>query len=131
MDIIHERAAGMDISKRDVKVAVRKPGKRKGSYVTEVRTFGSTTNQVLALIDYLQSEQVSTVVMEATSDYWKSFYYLMEDQLPVMLVNAKQARNIPGRKTDVNDATWLAQLAAHNLLHSSFIPPCPFASSGT
>lgn len=63
MDIIHERAAGMDISKRDVKVAVRKPGMRKGSYVTEVRTFGSTTNQVLSLIDYLKSEQVSTVVM--------------------------------------------------------------------
>ncbi|RKS19547.1 transposase [Arthrobacter sp. AG1021] len=63
--------------------------------------------------------------MEATSDYWKPFYYLMEGQLPVMLVNAKQARNIPGRKSDVNDATWLAQLAAHNLLHGSFIPPEP------
>lgn len=125
MDIVHEHAAGMDISKCDVKVAVRKPGKRKGSYVTEVRTFGATTNQVLALIEYLQSEQVTTVVMEATSDYWKPFYYLMEDQLPVRLVNAKQARNIPGRKTDVNDATWLAQLAAHDLLPGSFIPPEP------
>lgn len=63
--------------------------------------------------------------MEATSDYWKPFYYLMEGQLPVMLINAKQARNIPGRKSDVNDATWLAQLAAHNLLHGSFISPEP------
>ena len=123
MEVIHQRAAGMDIPKRDVKVAVRRPSNRKGSYTTEVRTFGATTNQILALIDFLQEEQVTTVVMEATSDYWKPFYYLMEDRLPVMLVNAKQARNIPGRKSDVNDATWLAQLAAHNLLHGSFIPP--------
>ncbi|MGX1748811.1 IS110 family transposase [Glutamicibacter protophormiae] len=125
MDVLHQRAAGMDISKRDVKVAVRKPGKRQGTYTTTVLTFGATTKQVLALIDYLKDEQVTTVVMEATSDYWKPFYYLMEGQLPVMLVNARQARNIPGRKSDVNDATWLAQLAAHNLLHGSFIPPEP------
>lgn len=80
---------------------------------------------MLALIHYLQSGQVTTVVMEATSDYWKPSYYLMEDQLPVMLLNGKQTRNIPGRKSDVNDSTWLAQLAAHDLLHGSFIPPEP------
>jgi len=125
MDVLHQRAAGMDISKRDVKVAVRKPGKRQGTYTTTVLTFGATTKQVLALIDYLKDEQVTTVVMEATSDYWKPFYYLMEGELPVMLVNARQARNIPGRKSDVNDAIWMAQLAAHNLLHGSFIPPEP------
>lgn len=125
MDVVHQRAAGMDISKRDVKVAVRRPGKRQGTYSTVVTTFGSTTSQVLALIDYLKGEDVTTVVMEATSDYWKPFYYLMEGELPVKLVNAKQARNIPGRKSDVNDATWLAQLAAHDLLHASFIPPEP------
>ncbi|GAA2941865.1 IS110 family transposase [Glutamicibacter bergerei] len=125
MDIIHERAAGMDISKRDVKVAVRHPGKRKGSFTTDVRTFGATTSQILELIDYLKAEQVTTIVMEATSDYWKPFYYLMEEELPVLLVNAKQARNIPGRKTDVNDATWLANLAAHELLRASFIPSQP------
>ena len=61
----------------------------------------------------------------ATSDYWKPFYYVMEDQLPVMLVNAKHARNIPGRKSDVSDAAWLAQLGAHGLLRASFIPPEP------
>ncbi|MET3143638.1 UNVERIFIED_ORG: transposase [Arthrobacter sp. UYEF2] len=71
------------------------------------------------------SAQVTVVVMEATSDYWKPFYYLMEESLPVMLVNAKHARNIPGRKTDVSDATWLAQLAAHGLLRASFVPPAP------
>ena len=100
MDVVHERAAGIDISKRDAKVAVRVPGK-------------------------LLSQRVTTVVMEATSDYWKPFYYVMEDTLPVMLVNARHARNIPGRKSDVSDAAWLAQLGAHGLLRASFIPPEP------
>ena len=98
MDVVHERAAGIDISKRDAKVAVRIPGKRAGSFTTTVKTFGATTVQVLALVDYLLSQRVTTVVMEATSDYWKPFYYVMEDTLPVMLVNARHARNIPGRK---------------------------------
>ncbi|MGP5525266.1 IS110 family transposase, partial [Glutamicibacter arilaitensis] len=126
MEIVHERAAGIDISKRDAKVAVRKPGQRRGTYRTEVKTFGATTAQIRELIGYLNAEKVSVIVMEATSDYWKPFYFLMEEeQLPVILVNAKRARNIPGRKTDVNDATWLAELAAHNLLAASFIPPEP------
>jgi transposase len=125
MDVVHERAAGIDISKRDAKVAVRVPGKRAGSYTTSVKTFGATTSQILSLTDYLAGERVTTVVMEATSDYWKSFYYVMENALPVMLVNAKHARNIPGRKTDVSDAAWLAQLGAHGLLRASFIPPEP------
>ncbi len=125
MDVVHERAAGTGISKRDAKVAVRVPGKRPGSYATTVKTFGATAAQVLALVDYLLGQQVTTVVMEATSDYWKPFYYVMEDVLPVMLVNARHARNIPGRKTDVSDAAWLAQLGAHGLLRASFIPPEP------
>lgn len=125
MDVVHERAVGMDISKRDAKVAVRKPGKRAGTYVTTVSTWGATVGQILELIEFLKSQHVTTVVMEATSDYWKCFYFLMEDALPVMLVNARQARNIPGRKTDVSDAAWLAQLAAHGLLRPSFVPPEP------
>jgi transposase len=125
MDVVHERAAGIDISKRDAKVAVRVPGTRSGSSTTTVRTFGATTAQVLELTDYLLDQRVTTVVMEATSNYWKPFYYVMEDRLPVMLVNAKHARNIPGRKSDVSDAAWLAQLGAHGLLRASFIPPEP------
>lgn len=126
MEIVHERAAGIDISKRDAKVAVRKPGQRRGTYRTEVKIFGATTAQIRELIGYLNAEKVSVIVIEATSDYWKPFYFLMEEeQLPVILVNAKRARNIPGRKSDVNDATWLAELAAHNLLAASFIPPEP------
>ncbi|NJC21811.1 transposase [Arthrobacter pigmenti] len=125
MDIVHDRAVGMDISKRDAKVCLRVPGKRAGTFTTTVTSWGATTSQILALRDFLEAEHVSTVVMEATSDYWKPFFYLLEETLPVVLVNAKAARNIPGRKTDVSDAAWLAQLAAHGLLRASFIPPEP------
>jgi transposase len=125
MDIVHERAVGMDISKRDAKVCLRVPGKRAGTYTSTVTTWGATANQVLELCRYLEEQHVTTIVMEATSDYWKPFYYLMEESLPVMLVNAKAARNIPGRKTDVSDAAWLAQLGAHGLLRASFVPPAP------
>ena len=125
MDVVHERAAGIDISKRDAKVAVRVPGKRAGTFQTTVTTWGATTARVLELVDFLEAQRVTTVVMEATGDYWKPFYFLMEGRLPVMLVNAKQARNIPGRKTDVSDAAWLAQLASHGLLRSSLVPPEP------
>jgi transposase len=125
MDIVHERAAGLDISKRDAKVCVRVPGPRAGTFTSTVTTWGATTHAILELREFLEHEHVSTVVMKATSDYWKPFYYLFEESLPVMLVNAKTARNIPGRKTDVSDAAWLAQLAAHGLLRASFVPPEP------
>ena len=125
MDIMHERAAGVDISKRDAKVCLRVPGARAGTFTSSVTTWGATTGQILALRDFLEREHVTTVVMEATSDYWKPFFYLLEETLPVMLVDAKAARNIPGRKTDVSDAAWLAQLGAHGLLRASFVPPEP------
>lgn len=125
MDVIHDRAAGIDISKRDAKVCVRVPGSRPGQFTSAVTTWGSTTNQILDLREFLQRQNVTVVVMEATSDYWKPFYYLLEETLPVMLVNARTARNVPGRKTDVSDAAWLAQLAAFGLLRPSFVPPEP------
>jgi transposase len=125
MDIVHERAAGLDISKRDAKVCLRLPGQRAGTYTSTVTTWGATTRQILELRDFLEREHVTTVVMEATSDYWKPFFYLLEETLPVMLVNAKAARNIPGRKTDVSDAAWLARLGAHGLLRASFVAPEP------
>lgn len=125
MDIVHERAAGLDISKRDAKLCIRVPGSPVGTYTSTVTTWGSTTQTILELREFLEREHVTTVVMEATSDYWKPFYYLLEETLPVMLVNAKAARNIPGHKTDVSDAAWLAQLAAFGLLRASFVPPEP------
>ena len=82
--------------------------------------------RILALREHLIDEQVTLVVMEATGDYWKPFYYLLEDAgFEVMLVNARQVKNLPGRKTDVSDAAWLAQLGAHGLVRASFVPPAP------
>ncbi len=126
MEVIHARCAGMDVSKKDAKVCVRVAAAGRLKTVETVRTWGSTTNQVLALRDYLVAEQVSLVVMEATSDYWKTFYYLLEDAgFELMLVNARHVKNMPGRKTDVSDAAWLAQLGAHGLVRASFVPPAP------
>lgn len=125
MDIVHERSAWIDISKRDAKVCIRVPGEARGQFTSTVTTWGATTNQILELRRFLEEQNVTIVVMESTSDYWKPFYYLLEDSLPVMLVNAKAARNVPGRKTDVSDAAWLAQLGAHGLLRASFVPPEP------
>ncbi|HEX7397706.1 MAG TPA: IS110 family transposase [Propionibacteriaceae bacterium] len=114
------------MSKRDAKVCVRVAGAGRRKTVETVRTWGATTNQVLALRDHLVAEQVSLVVMEATSDYWKPFYYLLEDAgFELMLVNARHVKNMPGRKTDVTDAAWLAQLGAHGLVRASFVPPAP------
>ncbi|MDQ1058281.1 transposase [Arthrobacter globiformis] len=125
MDIVHERAAGMDISKRDAKVCIRIPGARAGTSSRTVTTYGSTTNEIMRLRRDLEAAAVTVVVMEATGDYWRPFYFLLSESLNVQLVNAKAARNIPGRKSDVADATWLAELAAHNLLRASFVPPEP------
>ena len=127
MEVLHARCAGLDISKKDAKVCVRVAAAGRRKAVETVTTWSSMTSQVLALREHLAAEQVTCVVMEATSDYWKPFYYLLED-LPgveVVLVNARHVKNLPGRKTDVADATWLAQLGAHGLVRGSFVPPEP------
>ena len=104
--------------------AFQAPGRTRAT--TTVTTWGAVTNRILALRDHLIAEEVTLVVMEATSDYWKPFYYLLEDgPFVVMLVNARHVKNIPGRKSDVSDATWLAQLGAHGLVRGSFVPPAP------
>ena len=126
MDVIHPRCAGLDISKKDAKVCVRVAGAGRRKTAETVTTWGSTTNQVLALREHLVTEQVTCAVMEATGDYWKPFYYLLEDAgFDLLLVNARHVKNLPGRKTDVADATWLAQLGAHGLVRGSFVPPEP------
>ncbi|QCO98216.1 IS110 family transposase [Arthrobacter sp. 24S4-2] len=126
MEVVHGRCAGLDVSKRDAKVCVRVAGVGRRKTVETVTTWGSTTNQVLALREHLIAEQVTCAVMEATGDYWKPFYYLLEDAgFEVMLVNARHVKNLPGRKSDVADATWLAQLGAHGLVRGSFVPPEP------
>lgn len=127
MEVIHPRCAGLDVSKKDAKVCVRIAGTGRRKAVETVTTWLSLTSRILALRDHLVREQVTCIVMEATGDYWKPFYYLLED-LPgveVVLVNARHVKNLPGRKTDVADATWLAQLGAHGLVRGSFVPPEP------
>ena len=126
MDIVHYRCAGLDISKRDVKVCVRtqEPGRARAR--STVTTWAAVTSQILALREHLVAEGVTLVVMEATSDYWKPFYYLLEEgPFEIMLANARHVKNLPGRKTDVSDAAWLAQLGAHGLVRGSFVPPEP------
>ena len=127
MEVVHPRCAGIDISKRDAKVCVRIAGAARRKTAETVTTWGAMTGQILALRDHLAAEGVTCVVMEATGDYWKPFYYLLEDMpgAEVMLVNARHVKNLPGRKTDVADATWLAQLGAHGLVAGSFVPPEP------
>ena len=126
MDVLHPRCAGVDISKRDAKVCVRVAGAGRAKASSTVTTWGAVTNQILSLREHLIGEAVTLVVMEATSDYWKPFYYLLEDgPFEVILVNARHVKNLPGRKTDVSDAAWLAQLGAHGLVRGSFVPPEP------
>ena len=126
MEVVHARCAGMDISKKDAKVCVRVAGAGRRKTVESVTTWSSMTSQILALREHLIDQQVTCVVMEATSDYWKPFYYLLEDAgFEVMLVNARHVKTLPGRKSDVADATWLAQLGAHGLVRGSFVPPEP------
>lgn len=130
MDVVHSRYAGIKVSKRDAKVCVRVhvDGRRRGQ--STITTWGSVTNQVLALREHLIAERVTLVVMEATGDYWKPFYYVLEDDFDVMLVNPRHVKNLPGRKTDVSDAAWLADLGAHGLIRGSLVPPEPIRQSG-
>lgn len=125
MELMHERCAGMDISKRDAKVCVRAPGARRGTYRKEISTHGAMRRDIAALGDHLVSQGVTLVVLEATGDYWKPFYYGLADRLNLMLVNARHAKNMPGRKTDVSDAQWLTELGAYGLVRGSFVPPEP------
>jgi transposase len=126
MELVHARCAGLDVSKRDAKVCVRVAGAGRRKTAETVTTWGSMTGQILALRDHLVQQRITCAVMEATGDYWKPFFYLLEDAgFEVLLVNARHVKNLPGRKSDVADATWLAQLGAHGLVRGSFVPPEP------
>ena len=126
MEVVHARCAGLDVSKKDAKVCVRVAGAGRRKTVETVTTWSSMTGQILSLREHLVAERITCAVMEATGDYWKPFYYLLEDAgFELLLVNARHVKNLPGRKTDVADATWLAQLGAHGLVRGSFVPPEP------
>jgi len=126
MEVMLERCAGLDVGKREVVACVRTPDGAGGRRV-EVRTFSTFTEDLEALAAWLAENQVTAVVMEATGQYWKPIWYVLEeaglDELK--LVNARHVKMLPGRKTDVGDAAWLADLFEHGMLRGSFVPPAP------
>ena len=124
MDTVFERCAGLDIGKADLKACVRVAGPRGGRR-QEVRTFATTTVALLELRDWLTEAGVAVVGMEATGDYWKPVYYVLEEGLECWLLNARHMHGVPGRKSDVSDAAWIAQLVEHGLVRPSFVPPPP------
>jgi transposase len=121
MDVIYPRCAGLDVHKQTVVACARVAG--NGPLLQEVRTFATTTSGLLALADWLESLGVEHVAMEATGVYWKPVWHVLESHFELVLANAAHVKNVPGRKTDVNDAMWLADLLAHGLIRASFVPP--------
>jgi transposase len=122
MDIVHTHCAGLDVHKKTVVAAISVPGLTRSGY-HETRTFGTMTADLLALSDWLLAHSVTHVAVESTGEYWKPVFNLLESDFHVILVNASHIRAVPGRKTDVNDAEWIADLVKHGLLKASFVPP--------
>lgn len=123
MEMLHPCCAGLDVHKSTVVACVRLDQSRPATH--EIRTFGTTTPQILSLVEWLQQEQVTHVAMEATGVYWKPVWHLLEGHFDLTLANARHIKNVPGRKSDVRDAEWIADLLAHGLIRSSFVPPAP------
>lgn len=123
MDVVYPRCAGLDVHQKTVVVCARVA---EGARVQrEVHTFGTTTGELLALAEWLAARALTHVAMESTGVYWKPVWHVLEGQCELVLANAMHIRNIPGRKSDVNDATWIADLLAHGLIRGSFVPPAP------
>jgi transposase len=121
MELLHPRCAGLDVHKQTVVACVRLAS--EGKIVTEVKTFAATTAGLLALADWLAENGVTQVAMEATGVYWKPVWQILSDgDFKLVLANAAHVKNVPGRKSDVSDAVWLAELLAHGLLRASFVP---------
>jgi transposase len=121
---IFERVAGVDVHKAQVTAAVRVPDGH-GGRVQDVAEFKTTVQGLLALRDWLAAHQITHVAMEATGVYWKPVWAILEDDFELLLVNARHVKQVPGRKTDVSDAAWIAQLLEAGLLRASFVPPKP------
>jgi transposase len=124
MDIVYARCAGFDVHKETVVVTVRcclDNGKAR----QQTRTYGTMTEQVLELGDWLEAEGVTHLAMESTGVYWKPIWNLLEERFAILLVNAQHIKHVPGRKTDVKDSEWIAQLLQCGLLRGSFVPPPP------
>src|SRR5438093_657735 len=124
MDQLIERCCGLDVHRDTVVACVRGPGPN-GRRQHEVRTFGTTAVELLALRDWLEAHAVTDVAMESTGVYWKPVFYVLDEAFTCLLVNAAHIKQVPGRKTDVKDCMWIAQCLEHGLLRGSFVPPAP------
>ena len=124
MQVLYERCCGLDVHKKTV-VACVMITSPTGKVNKDVRTFATTTTGLLALADWLSSQQVTHVSIESTGVYWSPVFNILEAVCTVNLVNAQHIKAVPGRKTDVRDSEWLADLLRHGLLKASFIPPQP------
>src|ERR1700733_4300723 len=124
MDVLYERCAGLDVHKDTVVACARISGPG-GESKREVRTFATTTRGLLELSDWMTEHGCTHAAMEATGVYWKPVWHVLEGAFELVLANAAHIRNVPGRKTDINDATWIADLLAHGLIRGSFVPPAP------
>jgi transposase len=124
MEVLYEACCGLDVHQATIVACVRRPGPR-GRRAKEVRTFGTMTAQLLDLVDWLTEQRVTHVALESTGVLWKPVFNLLEGHFEVLLVNARHIKAVPGRKTDVKDCEWLAELLEHGLLRASFIPPQP------
>ena len=124
MQVIYQRACGIDVHKKSIVVCVLLT-QEDATVQRHVRSFGTMTADLLACVDWLESLQVQMVAMESTGVFWRPLFNLLEAHLPVMLVNAQHMKAVPGRKTDVKDSEWIADLLRHGLLTASFIPPEP------
>lgn len=123
MEVLHPRCAGLDVHKESVVACVRLARGRK--VTRQVQTFGTTSGELLRLLEWLSRERVTHVAMEATGVYWKPVWHILEGPFTLVLANAREIRHVPGRKSDVSDAEWIADLLAHGLIRSSFVPPAP------
>src|SRR5919108_5151472 len=124
MDVIVERVAGLDVHKASVTACVRVPG-GAGKREEHTETFATTVPALLVLADWLEAHSVTQVAMEATGVYWKPVWAILEDRFECLLVNARDVKQVPGRKTDVSDAQWICRLAEAGLLRASLVPPKP------
>jgi transposase len=121
VETIHQRCAGIDVHKKTVVVCRILP-REGGTWIKETKTFGTFSDELLNLLDWLKAGEVTHVAMESTGVYWKPIYNILEAELEVLLVNARHIKFVPGRKTDVKDAQWIAELLQHGLLKASYIP---------
>jgi transposase len=123
MQLLHARCAGLDVHARQVVACARLVVDQRVTY--HQVTVSTTTQGLLALADWLAGHEVTHVAMEATGVYWKPVWHLLEGTCDLVLANAQHVRNVPGRKSDVKDAQWLADLLAVGLIRGSFVPPAP------